>query len=224
MITITPEIIGITNANTIKALNDALRPTITPLNVYRLANFLSQIKAESNFKPLSENMSYSKSRMRVIFGRNGRRGRLYSNPSYYARNPKNLADYVYANRMGNGNTSSGDGYRYRGRGLIQLTGKYNYKMISKEHQRIYGEFIDFAENPDLLLDIKYASKTAVCFWEKNKINKAIDKGYSVREVTKIVNGGSHGLKKRRKYFNQYLEQISSSGFTINELIAINSII
>jgi predicted chitinase len=184
----------------------------TPL---RICHFLSQVAHESNFKPHAENMNYRAERMREIYGctggpakylpaeddcLNGRkpeREGLWSNEEQYAHHPQALANLVYSGRMENGTEASGDGFKYRGRGLIQLTGRRNYRLYTQTHnEKFTDDPIDFIQNPDLLVtDLKYSVESACFYWWKYSINTAADLD-SVANVTKKVNGGSNGLPER----------------------------
>jgi putative chitinase len=162
----------------------------------RLAHFLSQCAHESgHFKAVSENLNYSESGLKKIFGRYFP-GELASE---YARKPEKIASRVYGGRMGNGDEPTGEGYKFRGRGYIQLTGKSNYTK--------FGNFIgeDLVSNPDLVAT-KYALASAAFFFNKNNLWSICDKGSNesiVKEVTKRVNGGYNGLDDRLKNFNVY---------------------
>jgi len=117
----------------------------------------------------------------------------------YARNPQKIANKVYANRMANGSEASGDGYKFRGRGYIQLTGRDNYTQFGK------AIGVDIPSNPDLVSS-KYALASAAWFWSKNGLNKLADNGASdvvVTSITKRVNGGTIGLPDRIKHFKEY---------------------
>ena len=166
-------------------------------NPLKLSHFLSQCAHESgNFKFLNENLNYSADGLRKIF------------PKYfptievankYARQPEKIANKVYGGRMGNGDEASGDGYRFRGRGFIQLTGKDNYAAFDK--------FVDddIIANPDLVTT-KYPLTSAAFFFHKNKLWDICDKGHShdvVVAVTKRVNGGTHGLSDRQEKFDLF---------------------
>lgn len=184
----------------------------------RMAHFLSQVGYESGFSAATESLNYSSKRMRQIFGckggtlnydvakddcKQGRlRGKLWTKKSTYAHHSKNLGSYVYANRLGNGNEASGDGYKYRGRGLIQLTGKANYKAFQSEHNKLNPkDKQSFIKNPGLLAsNKKYAVESAFYFWSANGINTVADKS-TVKSVTKKVNGGYNGLAERKKLYN-----------------------
>lgn len=166
-------------------------------NLLRLSHFLSQCAHESgNFKFVRENLNYSADGLRKIF------------PKYfptleaankYARQPEKIANKVYGNRMGNGDEASGDGFKFRGRGFIQLTGKDNYAAFDK--------FVDddIMANPDLVAT-KYPLTSAAFFFHKNKLWDICDKGHThdvVLAVTKRVNGGTHGLTDRQEKFDLF---------------------
>lgn len=162
----------------------------------RQAHFLSQCAHESgNFIYLTENLNYSAEGLKKIFPK------YFDNTTAltYARNPQKIASRVYANRMGNGPESSGDGWKFKGRGYIQLTGKANYTEFSK----YIGE--DCVLNPDLV-SAKYPLESAAFFFTKNNLWAICDKGASdevVKELTKRINGGYHGLEDRIKKFKEY---------------------
>ncbi len=166
-------------------------------NPLKLSHFLSQCAHESgNFKFLNENLNYSADGLRKIF------------PKYfptieaankYARQPEKIANKVYGNRMGNGDESSGDGFKFRGRGYIQLTGKDNYAAFDK--------FVDddIMANPDLVAT-KYPLMSAAFFFHKNKLWDICDKGHTpdvVVALTKRVNGATHGLADRQEKFDLF---------------------
>jgi len=113
-----------------------------------------------------------------------------------ARKPEQIANFVYANQNGNGGVTSGDGWKYRGRGFIQLTGKENYQHLSNDTK------IDFIKNPDLLLEEPNAILAALWFWNKKSINKYADKD-DLKGVTKIINGGYNGLHERGLLLTKY---------------------
>ena len=165
----------------------------TPL---RLAHFLAQTGHESGgFKITTENLNYSAKGLANIF-------KKYFTPesaAEYQRKPEKIANIVYANRMGNGNQASGDGYKFRGRGFIQLTGKTNYQAFDKTVED------DIEANPDLVAT-KYPLLSAAWFWSKNGLNTIADQGNTTEVVTKItkkVNGGTIGLDDRIKHFKEY---------------------
>ncbi len=166
-------------------------------NPTRLAHFLSQVAHESgNFKFVNENLNYGAKGLLGIFKKYFPTEAL---AKAYERKPEKIANKVYASRMGNGDEASGEGYKFRGRGYIQLTGKDNYKAFSD----FIGE--DCVANPDLVAT-KYPLTSAAFFFHKNKLWDICDKGHShdvVTAVTKRVNGGTIGLEDRIKHFNEY---------------------
>ncbi len=165
----------------------------TPL---RLAHFLAQCGHESgNFKAVSENLNYSADGLKKIFGKYFP-GDLSNS---YAKNPEKIASRVYGSRMGNGDESTKDGFKFRGRGYIQLTGKDNYTKFTK----FIGE--DCIGNPDLVAT-KYPLASAAFFFDSNKLWAICDKGsddLTVTAVTKRVNGGTIGLADRIKHFKEF---------------------
>lgn len=165
-------------------------------NVLRLTHLLSQAAHESgHWKAFSENLNYSADGLKKIFPKYFP-GNLNES---YARNPEKIANKVYSSRMGNGDEKSGDGWKYRGRGALQTTGKSNYADFDK----IVEENI--LENPDLL-STKYALASAAFFFQKNGLWATCDKGSdeaTVIAVTKRVNGGTIGLAERLKLFKEY---------------------
>ena len=170
-------------------------------NNLRLAHFLAQCGHESGgFKAVSENVNYSAAGLKNIFGKYFP-GNLSES---YARNPQKIASRVYGNRMGNGPEESGDGYKFRGRGFIQLTGKNNYTQFTK----FIGE--DCVSNPDLVAT-KYPLASAAFFFDSNKLWAICDTGAdnaTITAVTKRVNGGTIGLADRIKHFNEYYKLLS----------------
>lgn len=173
----------------------------TPL---RLAHFLAQAGHESGgFRVFQENLNYSDKGLKGIFKKYFLRpDKTIDEPKVlaYAKKPEKIANLVYASRMGNGPEASGDGYKFRGRGAIQLTGKDNYTAFSKT---VTEDSI--LANPDLVAT-KYALASAAWFWSKNNLNTIADQGATEEVVTKItkrVNGGTIGLADRLKHFREY---------------------
>jgi putative chitinase len=166
----------------------------------RLAHFLSQCAHESgNFKSINENLNYSADGLRKIFGKYFP-GNLAES---YAKQPEKIASRVYGSRMGNGDESTKEGYKFRGRGYIQLTGKSNYTKFTQ----FIGE--DCVSNPDLV-STKYPLASAAFFFDSNKLWTICDKGsddITVTAVTKRVNGGTHGLDDRLEKFKKYYSLI-----------------
>jgi putative chitinase len=165
-------------------------------NPLRLAHFLAQCGHESGgFKAIQENLNYSADGLKKIFPKYFP-GNLNES---YARQPEKIASRVYASRMGNGDETSGEGFKFRGRGYIQLTGKSNYTNFAK----FIGE--DTVANPDLVAT-KYPLASAAFFFDSNKLWSICDKGAddaTVTAVTKRVNGGTIGLADRIKHFKEY---------------------
>jgi putative chitinase len=170
----------------------------TPL---RLAHFLAQCSHESaGFKVFQENLNYSASGLKNIFSKYFP-GNLNES---YARQPQKIASRVYGGRMGNGVESTGEGYKFRGRGALQTTGKENYKKL--------GNFlgVDLIDNPDLVAT-KYQLSSAAFFFESNKLWSICDKGATsdvVTQLTKRINGGTIGLTDRIKHFNEFYKLLS----------------
>ena len=165
-------------------------------NKLRLAHFLAQCGHESGgFRLVNENLNYSAAGLKKIFSKYFP-GTVNES---YARNPQKIASRVYANRMGNGDENSGEGWKFRGRGYIQLTGKANYTNFTK----FIGE--DCVANPDLVAT-KYPLASAAFFFNSNSLWAICDKGATdadVTAVTKRVNGGTIGLPDRIKHFKEY---------------------
>lgn len=167
-------------------------------NVERISHFLSQVNYESGYMNyIEENLNYSAKRLLQVFPKYFK---TIDEANEYAYKPEKIANRVYANRMGNGDEQSGDGYRYRGRGLIQLTGKNNYLEFS----RWYNDSKMFVDNPDLLLQHQFAVLSAFFYWDKNKLNNYIiieDGSYNIcKKLTKKINGGYNGLDERFKLY------------------------
>jgi putative chitinase len=166
----------------------------TPL---RLAHFLAQAGHESGgFKLVNENLNYGAKGLLGIF-------KKYfpteAKALQYERKPEKIANLVYGGRMGNGPEASGEGFKFKGRGYIQLTGKDNYTAFAKAINE------DVVANPDLVAS-KYPLASAAWFFHKNGLHKIADKGATdavVTEVTKRVNGGTIGLADRLKHFKEY---------------------
>ena len=171
----------------------------TPL---RLAHFLAQCGHESGgFKLTQENLNYSAKGLNGIFKKYFP---TLESALPYERKPEKIANKVYGGRMGNGTEASGDGWKYHGRGFIQLTGKDNYTSFTKS----IGE--DCVNNPDLVAS-KYALASAAWFFNKNGLHKMADGGANdatVTSITKRVNGGTIGLPDRIKHFNEYYKLLA----------------
>jgi len=160
----------------------------------RLAHFLAQCAHESgNFKAVNENLNYGAAGLRSIFGKYFKDD---ASAKASERKPEKIANKVYASRMGNGDEASGDGFKFRGRGYIQLTGKDNYSAFDK----VVDD--DILSAPELVAN-KYPLLSAAWFWNSRSLNALADKGATVADVTAItkkVNGGTHGLDDRISKF------------------------
>lgn len=167
----------------------------TPL---KLAHFLAQCGHESGgFKVVNENLNYSVDGLKKIFGKYFP-GNLAES---YAKNPEKIASKVYASRMGNGDENSKEGYKFRGRGYIQLTGKDNYVAFGKAINE------DLTSNPDLVAT-KYPLLSAAWFFQRCLSKCKDDSDSSVEAVTRCVNGGLIGIDDRKKHFKEYLKLLS----------------
>jgi putative chitinase len=162
----------------------------------RQASFIGQASHESgNFKMLVENLNYRAETLMKVWSK---RFSTLEFAKQYERDPKKIANSVYANRMGNRDEASGDGYRFRGRGLFQTTGHAGYFHAGKA----LGE--DFVMNPDLVATPRYAALTAGFFWQTHKLNQYADARDFVT-MTKKINGGTIGLADRQKHIAHALE-------------------
>jgi putative chitinase len=176
----------------------------------RVAAFIGQCAHESaNFTALSENLNYSAERMAAIWPLRfavqepdpKRPGKTKPKKDAAGKNiptalaltlhrkPEMIASSVYANRMGNGPEASGDGWKYRGRGLIQLTGKDNYRLASDSLR------VDLVANPDAVTQPDMAALTAAWYWNKRGLNALADRGHN-KTISRRINGGTHGLDDR----------------------------
>lgn len=165
----------------------------TPL---RLAHFMAQIEHESGLKPISENLNYSAQGLVDTFPKYFK-NRIEATP--YARKPELIANKVYANRMGNGSEASGEGWKYRGRGFIQITGKENYFRLANDTD------LDCLKNPDLLLEEANAMISAIWFWNLRGLNSRADKD-EIKSITKRINGGFNGLDHRIALLAKYKKE------------------
>jgi putative chitinase len=160
----------------------------------RIAMFFAQCGHESlDFRVMEENLNYSSKALASVWRKyfNENTGR---DPKDYHRQPERIANVIYANRMDNGDESSGDGWRFRGKGAIQVTGRYNTTKFAEA----VGKSVDAAN--DYLLTIKGALQGALWYWDANNLNQLAD-DRDIRETTRVINGGYHGLDDRT---NRYL--------------------
>ena len=166
----------------------------------RVAAFIAQCTHESGgFKRLKENLNYKWESLRKVFPKYFPDDELAQE---YAHKQEQIANRVYGGRMGNGDESSGDGFRYCGRGLIQLTGKNNYTKFAESIGMVVEEV------PALLETFEGAVKSACWFWKTNNLNQYADAG-DILTMTKRINGGTIGLEDRIKHYNHALEVFSS---------------
>ena len=160
--------------------------------VNRVAGFLAQCCHESaNFRITQENLNYSSKALDAVFGKYFVRAGRDSKP--YHRQPEKIANIVYANRMDNGDTDSGDGWTFRGGGILQLTGRYNYTKFAKEMDMSAEEAVDYVRTKKGALD------SACWFWDTNGLNKYCD-AMDIVGATKRINGGTIGLDDRKKHY------------------------
>jgi putative chitinase len=168
----------------------------TPL---RVAAWLGQTGHESgNYRALRENLNYSAEGLNKIFKKYFP---TVESARPYARNPEKIANRVYASRMGNGDEASGDGWKYRGRGLIQLTGFFNYRNFADSIEESVDDVVPFLET------FEGAVQSACWFWETNNLNQWADKQDWVT-LTKRINGGTIGLEDRMKHINHAVHVLS----------------
>lgn len=166
----------------------------------RIAAFMAQCGHESGgFVFLSENLNYSAQGLMRTFAK-------YfpdqSTAMAYARNPEKIANRVYANRMGNGDEASGDGFRYRGRGLIQVTGKDNYFWFASSLEITPEEAAEYMQT------FEGAAQSACWYWETASLNKLADAG-DILTMTKRINGGTIGLEDRKKHYEHALHVLGA---------------
>ena len=169
----------------------------TPL---RQAAFLAQINHESghlNF--VKENLNYKAESLRKVFPKYFPTDELAKE---YERNPEKIANKVYASRMGNGDEASGEGYKFRGRGFIQITGKSNYEGCAKDLGK------NLIEDPSYLETAEGAARSAAWFWNHRKLNEQADKK-DVKQITKLINGGFIGLEDRQKLYDHALAALTT---------------
>ena len=182
---------------------DALNATFQRFNILtprQMAAFIGQCGHESgNFRVLQENLNYRAATLLKLFPRTQRRawGFTPEEAAEYERQPKRIANRIYGNRMGNRDEASGDGYRFRGRGCIQLTGSANY------HHAGQALGVDLIMEPDLVATPQYAALTAGWFWNTQKLNALAEAG-DWTGLTKRINGGTIGLEDRKKHINHAL--------------------
>ena len=172
--------------------------TYFKMSPVRAAHFFAQTGHESGgFKAFTENLNYNPDTLRRVFPKYFKTD---TEAAMFARKPEKIANRVYGGRMGNGPESSGDGWKFRGRGALQLTGHDNYKMLSE-----YLKRPDVMSNPNLVAG-ELAFESAMWFFDRNKLWPICDKGINdaaIVELTKRINGGLHGLEDRSARTHQY---------------------
>lgn len=172
------------------------------LTTVQAVHFFAQTAHESgNFRAFSENLNYSDTALRAVFSKYFKTD---EEAQKHARKPEEIANIVYANRMGNGDADSGDGWKYRGRGALQLTGKNNYEAFAE-----YVGDPSIVENPDVVAD-EFAFESAMFFFDNNKLwDICTDVSEeTITKLTKRINGGTHGLEDRiekTKKFHDWLK-------------------
>ena len=174
----------------------------------RVAAFIAQCAHESGgFSVLQENLNYKPQALRRLFSKyfpdDAIAGQYCAKPN----KQEAIANRIYANRMGNGDESSGDGYRFRGRGLIQLTGRSNYQNFADSIE-VDGRPLKIDEVPAYLETFEGAAQSACWFWETNNLNKWADDG-DILTLTKRINGGTIGLEDRKKHYEHALHVLGA---------------
>lgn len=189
----------ITNIKDINKLNSIFSGLTLTCEKYqintkqRLSHFLAQIMVEcEDFTHFSENLNYSAKALLATFPTHFNAAQAQE----YARQPQKIANRAYANRMGNSDEASGDGWNFRGRGAIQITGKINYKDVG------HALGLDLISHPELLEESPYNILSAGYFWASGNLNAVADKsGDDVTKITKIINGGTNDINQRKANYN-----------------------
>lgn len=185
--------------NWLEALNEIL-PEYEIDTPKRVAAFIAQCAHESGgFRALKENLNYRAESLLKVFPKYFKTS---ADANAYARQPEKIANRIYGGRMGNGPESSGDGFRYCGRGLIQLTGKENYSWFAASLE------MELEDVPEYLQTFEGAVQSACWFWETNKLNQWADKG-DILTMTKRINGGTIGLADRKKHYEHALHVLGA---------------
>ena len=193
---------GATSANATKFAG-ALEAAMKEFSINtpsRVAMFIAQVMHESGkLAFVTENLNYKAESLNAVFPKYFKNaGR---DATQYARQPEKIANVVYASRMGNGDEKSGEGYKFRGRGLIQLTGKDNYTKCGAALGK------DLIADPSYLESAEGAARSAAWFWNKNGLNALADAG-DIVTCTKRINGGTIGLEDRKKHYEEAMHLIS----------------
>lgn len=192
---------GINETNTWYELISEVLPRWQIITIPRVAAFMAQTAHESrNYTALEESLYYSEDALSSVFGHyfDGESRKIED----YARKPQKIANLVYSNRMGNGPPESGDGWRYRGRGVIQLTGKNNYMDFADYFDMTLNEAVDY-------LETKEGALQAACwYWDSRNLNQHADDKDIVR-ITELINGGHNGLEDRKEKYHNNLKVLNS---------------
>jgi len=168
----------------------------------RIAMFIAQCGHESlNFTVLEENLNYSAKGLNAVFGKYFQRAGRDANA--FHRQPERIANVVYADRMGNSNAASGDGWKYRGRGVIQLTGAHNYALFADAVGKKLSQIIEYVSTKDGALE------SACWFWNRNDLNRYADNG-DIKSATKRINGGYNGLSDREHHYHRAMSVLDGS--------------
>ena len=192
---------------------DALNTTFERFGILtprQQAAFIGQCGHESaNFRALEENLNYRAATLLKLFPRTPKRswGFTPEEAAAYEKQPRKIANRIYGNRMGNRDEASGDGYRFRGRGCIQLTGSANYYHAGE------ALGVDFIMEPDLVATPQYAALTAGWFWNTQKLNTLAESGNTLA-LTKKINGGTIGLDDRIKHTDQALALLTNPNYNL----------
>lgn len=177
----------------LQCINDVFTEAAINVNNFRVSAFLAQIAVESNgLRSIIENLHYSANRLHIVWPH---RFPTEQSALPYANNPEKLANHIYCNRLGNGDEASGDGWRFRGRGLFQLTGRYNYEYFGKT----IG--LDLTSSPEQAADPATSLKIAAEFWKAENLNALADQA-DIKKITRCINGGRIGLPEREAYFKK----------------------
>ncbi len=185
--------------NWLEALNEIL-PEYEIDTPKRVAAFIAQCAHESGgFRALKENLNYRAESLLKVFPKYFKTS---EEANKYARQPEKIANKIYGGRMGNGPESSGDGFRYCGRGLIQLTGKENYTWFAASLE------MPLEDVPEYLQTFEGAVQSACWFWETNNLNRWADTG-DILTLTKRINGGTIGLEDRKKHYEHALHVLGA---------------
>ena len=185
------------------SLADAFNETFAKFNIYtapQQASWIGQCGHEcGNFKNMEENLNYRAATLLKLFPRTPKRawGFTPEEAAAYEKQPRKIANRIYGNRMGNRDEASGDGYRFRGSGFLQLTGHSNFYHAGQ------ALGVDFVMQPELVRTPRYAAQTAGWFWQTQRLNQYADSG-DILTMTKRINGGTIGLEDRKKHIEHAL--------------------